>query len=92
MIVSYKHKGLRDFFETGTKKGIQPEQANKLRRILDRLHAAEDIRDMSYPGANLHLLEPKQAGVWSVTVSGNWRITFTFERGKAYNVDYLDYH
>ena len=92
MIVSFKHKGLRDFFETGVKKGIQPEHAAKLRRILDRLDAAEKIRDMRYPGSNLHLLEPKQAGIWSVTVSGNWRVTFTFEQGKAYNVDYLDYH
>ena len=64
----------------------------RLKRILDRLHSAESIRDMAYPGSHLHLLEPKRAGVWSVRVSGNWRVTFTFINGEARDVDYLDYH
>ena len=92
MIVSFKHKGLKEFFETGSKRSIQPDQAARLRRILDRLHAAKEIRDMAYPGANLHLLEPRPHGVWSVSVSGNWRVTFIFAEGEARNVDYVDYH
>lgn len=92
MITSFKHKGLRDFFETGTKKGIQPDHAAKLKRILDRLHAAQEITDMRFPGSNLHLLEPKQDRVWSVSVSGNWRVTFILENGEARDVHYIDYH
>lgn len=92
MIVSFKHKGLRNFFETDKVKGINPEHSKKLRRILSRLDAAEDIKDMNYPGSRLHLLEPKQDGIWSVRVSGNWRVTFVFEGGKVYDIDYLDYH
>lgn len=92
MIVSFKHKGLNNFFTDETKKGINPQHAPKLKRLLDRLDAAEKIRDMQFPGSGLHLLEPKQEGVWSVRVSGNWRLTFKFEEGQAYGVDYLDYH
>lgn len=92
MITSFKHRGLRDFFETGTKKGIQPDHAERLKLILDLLNAAEQIGDMNFPGSNLHLLEPKQQGVWAVKVSKNWRITFMFEQGEAREVDYLDYH
>lgn len=92
MIVSFKHRGLQHFFENGTKKGIDPRHAPRLKRLLDRLHAAEDIRDMQFPGSGLHLLKPTQDGVWSVRVSGNWRLTFRFDQDKAFEVDYLDYH
>jgi proteic killer suppression protein len=92
MIQSFRHKGLEDFFYDGVKKGIQPKHAAKLGLILDRLDAASEIGDMNYPGADLHLLEPKKAGRWAVKVSGNWRITFRFEDGNAYEVDYEDYH
>ncbi len=92
MIVSFKHKGLKRFFETGSRKGIQPKHADRLAMILDLLTAATEIHDMNFPGSDLHRLEPKQAGVWAVKVSGNWRITFVFENGEAHQVDYLDYH
>lgn len=92
MIKSFSHKGLEDFFYDGTKKGIQPKHAGKLEEILDRLNQAREIRDMDYPGANLHRLLPKQEGRWAVKVSGNWRITFAFKEGNAYEVDYEDYH
>jgi proteic killer suppression protein len=92
MIISFKHKGLKEFFETGRKKGIQPEQAARLSMILDLLHAAATVQDMNFPGSDLHLLEPKQRGVWAVKVSKNWRITFTLEKGEARDVNYVDYH
>ena len=92
MIKSFSHKGLEDFFYDGTKKGIQPKHASKLEDILDRLNQAREIRDMAYPGSNLHLLLPKLEGKWAVKVSGNWRITFVFKGGNAYEVDYEDYH
>ena len=92
MIKTFSHKGLEDFFFDGTKKGIQPKHAGKLEEILDRLNQSKEIRDMDFPGAKLHLLQPKQAGRWAVKVSGNWRITFVFKEGYAYEVNYEDYH
>jgi len=92
MIKSFAHKGLEDFFYDGVKKGIQPKHANKIAAILDRLDATNDIRDVNYPSSGLHLLKPKKEGRWTVKVSGNWRITFRFEDGDAYEVNYEDYH
>ena len=92
MIKSFKHKGLRKFFYTGNKRGIRPEHADRLARILDRLNAADDIRDMNYPGSNLHKLAGDKQGLYAVSVSGNWRIFFEFINGDAYIVDYDDYH
>lgn len=92
MIKTFAHKGLEDFFYTGSKKGIRPEHASKLERILDRLNAAGDVRDMNYPGSFLHLLSGDKKGQYAVRVSGNWRIFFEFINGDAYIVDYDDYH
>ena len=92
MIKSFKHKGLEDFFYTGTKKGNRPEHAGKIGRILDRLNAASDIIDMNYPGSYLHKLTGNLEGQYSVRVSGNWRIFFKFTDGDAYVVNYDDYH
>lgn len=92
MIKSFKHKGLKEFFFTGGKKGIRPEHADKLERILDRLNAANEIKDMNYPGSNLHKLSGDKKGLHAVTISGNWRIFFEFIEGDAYIVDYDDYH
>jgi len=92
MIKSFAHKGLEDFFYDGTQKGVQAKHVRKLALILDLLDAAHKISDMDFPGARLHLLEPKKENRWAVKVSGNWRITFIFEDGDAYKVDYVDYH
>jgi len=81
MINSFAHKGLKALFEDGIKKDI-----------LDHLDAANEIRDMGYPGSGLHLLLPKSESRWAVSVSGNWRITFKFKNGDAYDVNYEDYH
>ena len=92
MIRSFKHKGLEQFFITGSKKGIQPEQADKIARILDRLDASISPTDMNLPGYNLHELKGNEAGTWAVSVNGNWRITFQFHGQDAVIVDYRDYH
>lgn len=92
MIKSFKHKGLKEFFETGSKKGIVPEHANKLGRILDRLDAALSEKDMNLPGYKLHPLIGQEKGRWAVSVNGNWRITFEFIQNDAYIVNYEDYH
>jgi toxin HigB-1 len=92
MIKSFKHKGLENFFYRGIKKGIKPEHANRLERILDRLNAARDIKDMNYPGSNLHKLSGDKKEQCAVNVSGNWRIFFKFINGDVYIMDYDDYH
>ena len=92
MIKSFIHKGLKNFFYKGTKKGINPNHADKLSDILDMLDAATEIKDMKFPGSNLHLLEPKQHEIYAISVSGAWRVTFRMENGNVYIIDYLNYH
>ncbi len=92
VIKSFKHKGLEQFFDTGSKKGIQPDHASKLERILDRLAAAKKPKDMNLPGYKLHVLSGNKAGTWAVSISGNWRVTFKFEGEDVIVVDYIDYH
>ncbi|WP_281111468.1 type II toxin-antitoxin system RelE/ParE family toxin [Providencia rettgeri] len=92
MIKSFKHKGLQKFFETGSTAGINAQQANKIRLRLAALDAAETIEDMNRVGYNLHQLKGSKSGTWSITVTGNWRITFQFENGHAYITNYEDYH
>ena len=92
MIKSWKHKGLKLFFETGSTKGIQHSHASKLGSILQFLDAAIKPADMHLPGMNFHKLHGKLKQHYSVTVNGNWRVIFKFENHHAVAVDYLDYH
>ncbi len=91
-IRSFAHKGLEQFFIVGSKKGIQPDHARQLARILDRLDAATVVRDMRYPGLSLHKLKGDLTGYWSVKVSRTWRVIFKFVDGDAIDVHYVDYH
>jgi proteic killer suppression protein len=92
MIRSFRHKGLERFFISGSNRGIQPEHAQKIARILDRLDASNTPNDMNLPGYRLHGLKGLDAGRWSVTVNANWRITFEFRGQDVFLVDYQDYH
>lgn len=92
MIKSFRHKGLQAFFDRGTKAGIQAAHAPKLARQLARLDTAQRPVDMNLPGWRFHALVGDLAGHYSVTVNGNWRMTFTFDGEDAELVDYLDYH
>ncbi len=92
VIKSFRHKGLEDFFYTGKKRGIRPEHAKMLERILDRLNAANKVNDMNYPGSYLHKLTGNKQGQYAVKVSGNWSLFFEFVKGDVYVVDYDDYH
>ncbi len=92
MIKSFKHKGLQKFFETGSLVGIQANHANRLRMQLAALNTAQTIEDMDVPGFRLHPLKGERQGIWSITVNGNWRVTFEFSEGHAYIVNYEDYH
>lgn len=92
MIKTFRHKGLKAFFETGNKSGIQPHHAARLERQLLRLNVAKDPGYMNLPGWGLHQLTANLAGHYSVIVNGNWRLTFTFEGTDTVLVDYQDYH
>ena len=92
MIKSFRHKGLKKLFETGSQQGVQPNHNNRLRLILARLDASQSPQDMSLPGLSLHPLKGKFKGFWAVSVSGNWRVIFKFEDNNAVDVDYIDYH
>jgi proteic killer suppression protein len=92
MIVTWKHKGLKDFFLTGSKKGIRPDMADRLRRRLDVLTASDSLKALGLPGFKLHPLTGDRKGVYSIKVTGNWRITFRFSDGEAREVDLEDYH
>jgi proteic killer suppression protein len=92
MLKSYRHKGVKQFAETGSKAGIQPEHADRLRRLLSALDAASSAANMNAPGYGLHPLKGDMAGHWAVRVSGNWRLTFAFDGEDAILVDYKDYH
>lgn len=92
VIKSFQHKGLRAFYETGSKGGIQPHHTDRLSKQLARLELAKAGADMNVPGWKLHALGGTLAGHWSVWVNGNWRMTSTFDNGDAVLVDYQDYH
>jgi toxin HigB-1 len=88
VIRTFKHRGLERFFLTGTKSGIRPAHAKRIRLILGRLNVSVAPPDMGLPGLYLHELKGRQSGRWSVRVS----ITFKFEEPDAIEVDYEDYH
>ncbi len=92
MIRSFKYKGLKLFFKTGRKSGVQAKHTKWLQLILGRLNAATSASDMNLPGLFLHQLSGNRTNIWSVRVSGNWRVTFRFDETHAEVVDYEDYH
>ncbi len=92
MIASFKHRGLKKLYEEDTRRGLSPAQVDKIKRILARLDEAAHVSNMALPGFGLHPLKGKLKGFWAVSVSGNWRVVFRFEKGNAYDVDLIDYH
>jgi proteic killer suppression protein len=92
MIKSFKHKGLKLFFDKGDYSGIQPQHRKRLRLQLSALDTAKVIEDMDLPGYRLHKLKGDRKDSWSITVNGNWRLTFEFIDGDVYIVNYEDYH
>lgn len=92
MIKKIVHKGLRQFYESGQTAGIRAEHAPRLGRQLAKLDAARNPADLNIPGWGLHPLKGDRKGHWAISVSGNWRVTFTFEGEDVTLVDYTDYH
>jgi len=92
MIINFRHKGLRLFYETGSTRGIRAEHAEKLSRVLLLLNRARIPANVNLPGWRLHILKGNLDGFWSITISGNWRVIFRFAGNDVDLVDYLDYH
>ena len=92
MIKSFRHKGLKKFFDSASVAGIQPQHAKRLRMQLVALDTATNIDDMDIPGFKLHSLKASDNDRWSVWVNGNWRVTFEFRDSHAFVLDYEDYH
>jgi proteic killer suppression protein len=87
-----RHKGLCALHERDDAARLPAHLVPRLRRILFRLQEATDPASADAPGFRLHRLKGNQAGVWSVRVSGNWRVVFRFDRHEVVNVDLVDYH
>lgn len=92
VIRSFRHRGLQRFFSKGDYRGIPPDRAARIERMLDRLEASTKPEDMNLPGYRWHPLKGNRKGTYSVAVSGNWRITFRFDGEDAVDVDLEDYH
>ena len=92
MIQSFRHRELKKFFENGKSSKINDQHFKRLQLVLFKLDTAETIKDLNFPGSNLHTLSGKMQDFWSIQVSGNWRVIFRFEEGNVFDVDYVDYH
>jgi proteic killer suppression protein len=92
VIKSFKHKGLEEFYGSGSTRGIQANHAKKLKMQLAALDTSQSIDDMDVPGYRLHQLTGNRRGIWTITVNANWRLTFKFEEGNVHILNYEDYH
>jgi len=92
MIASFKHKGLKRFFEDDDRSKLPPELIDRIALILLALEDATTPDDMNRPSWRLHPLKGDRKGQWAVTVRANWRIVFGFDGGNAIDVDFVDYH
>jgi proteic killer suppression protein len=93
IIRSIKHRGLRRFVEDNDTRGIRTDLVNRVRNVLAVLIAAENIDQVrGPPGWRIHQLAGDRRGTWSISVSGNWRITFDVEDNEIHDLDLEDYH
>lgn len=93
-IESIRHKALRSFVETGKPKGLNANVAERLLRMIAYLAAIESAEELYIPpNWGAHLLTGDRAGIWSLTVTKNWRMTFRItEEGMIADMDLEDYH
>jgi proteic killer suppression protein len=81
------------FIENDDAREIRPDLVKRLRNILAVLISAADMRQVEGPpGWRIHQLMGDREGTWSISVSGNWRLTFELEQGEICNLDLEDYH
>ena len=92
LIQTFRNGGLKRFFLQGDPSKIRADQVRRIADVLAHLDRANHPSDVDLPGYRLHPLKGRWKGVWSVWLSGNWRIVFRFEDGGAFDVDLVDYH
>lgn len=92
MIQKIRHKGLKKLYRDDSAAKVNPDHADKLRRILGVLDQASSPDEVDLPGFRLHPLKGEYDGFYAVQVSGNWRVIFRFEGDQVTDVNYLDYH
>ena len=92
-IRSVRHRGLLRLIEEDDSRELRPDLVKRLRYILAVLITAADMKAVTGPpGWRIHQLKGDRAGAWSISVSGNWRLTFDLEEGEISNLDLEDYH
>lgn len=92
MIKSFRHKGLKKFYTSGSTAGITASHQRRLQWILARLESIHQPEDMNLPGFYFHKLSGDLKDAYAVRVNKNWRIVFYFDSVNVYDVDYIDYH
>ncbi|MDE3185861.1 MAG: type II toxin-antitoxin system mRNA interferase toxin, RelE/StbE family [Bacteroidota bacterium] len=92
MIVSFRYKGLKLFYEKGDASKLQFQHVSKIRLILTRLDAATLPEELNVPGYSLHQLKGEFKGFWAIKIDKNFRIIFRIENKNTLDVDYIDYH
>ncbi len=92
MIVSFRHKGLQQYFEESNGAKLPAQYLRKINRIFDQLDAVTSVSDIQQMGSGIHKLTGDMAEFWSIKISANYRIIFRFDNGEIHDVDYIDYH
>lgn len=93
LIRNVRHRGLLRFLEGDDDRGLPPHLVNRLRNILSALGEASDTGGIvGPPGWRIHRLRGDREGTWSISISGNWRLTFGVEDGEVCDLDLEDYH
>ena len=92
MILSFKHRGLKIFYQHGDSRLIRQDLVDRIEVMLAQLDVALTVEALRIPNYRLHALKGDLQGYWSTTVKTNWRIIFRFEGGDAYDVELIDYH
>ena len=93
IIRSVQHRGLLRLIEDDDSREIRPDLVRRLRNILAVLITAADMNGViGPPGWRIHQLKGDRAGIWTISVSGNWRLTFKIKQGEIDDLDLEDYH
>ena len=92
MIRTFKHAGLKRYFETGKAKGIPADMAKRIQTRLNVLNRARELRDLNLPGFGFHALKGDRKGEYALTVTGNYRLTFRFDNSDVLDLNLEDYH
>lgn len=92
-IRSIRHRGLKRLLTRDDPKGLRPDLVDRIRNVLTALVLANSVASLrSLPGWRVHPLVGDRKGTWSISVSGNWRITFVLDEDDICELDLEDYH